>query len=173
MPLFPARRIVMTLPLAVALLAGCSKGPGAGSDDATPVASSTPDNSPAGAVIALSNATVQLPAVPGRPAVAYFTLTPGADATGTLVSVSVAHFGRAELHESKMEGGAMTMNPVDSLPIVPGKSIVFAPAGLHVMLFDADKTIKAGGMTDLTATLGNGTKITTKARVTTQGDGAM
>lgn len=172
MPIFPSRPAFFVLPLAVALLAGCSKAPdsqSAPSDDATPQASASVI---AGAPIALSDATVQLPAVPGRPAVAYFTLTAGPDASGALVSISVAHFARAELHESKMEGGAMTMSPVDKLPITPGKAIVFAPAGLHVMLFDADKTIKPGDTTDLTATLDNGTTITAKAKVTAQGDGS-
>ncbi len=132
----------LSLPLALVVLAGCAK---------------TPET-------AVSDAKVQLPIVPGRPAVAYFTLTPAT--AGTLVSVQVAHFARAEMHESKMDGGAMTMTPVDTLPLAPGKPVVFAPAGLHVMLFDTDGAIKAGDTTDLTATLADGKKITTKAQVT-------
>jgi copper(I)-binding protein len=169
MPIFPLRHPIVAFPLAVALLAGCSKAPDSHSaphEDATP---SAPASVAVGAPVALSDATVQLPAVPGRPAVAYFTMTAGPGASGALVSVSVAHFARGELHESKMQGGAMTMGPVDTLPITPGKSIVFAPAGLHVMLFDADRTIKAGDTTDLTATLSNGVTITAKAKVTEQG----
>jgi len=176
MPHFALRRAIVALPLAVALLAGCSKSNGGKTgntvlavDDDSPSASDSAERAPTGAAVALSDATVQLPAVPGRPAVAYFTLTAAPGASGKLASVDVAHFARSEMHQSKMEGGAMTMSPVYNLPIVPGKAIVFAPAGLHVMLFNADTGIKPGDTADLTATLSDGTKITTKAKVTSQG----
>ena len=109
--------------------------------------------------------------MPGRPAVAYFTLN--SEANGKLVSVAVAHFARAEMHESKMEGGAMTMSPVDAVPITPGKPITFAPGGYHVMLFDMDGTLKPGDTADLTATLDSGDKISAKAKVTATGGDAM
>jgi copper(I)-binding protein len=167
------RFAVVALPLGLALLSACSQQ--AAPDTATASAESSAPAEPSAPAapdrpaLVLSDATVQLPAVPGRPAVAYFTLTPGPDATGKLVAVSVTHFARAELHESRMEGGAMTMSPVASLPITPGIPIVFKPAGLHVMLFDADGAIKPGDTTQLTARLDNGSTISTTAKVTAQG----
>ena len=160
--------------LAFAALAACSGKPDASTPatDAAPsgapseTASETPAKVPASGP-ALSDATVQLPAVPGRPAVAYFTLN--SDSNGKLVSVAAAHFARAEMHESKMEGGAMTMSQVDAVPIAPGKPITFAPGGYHVMLFDMDGSLKPGDTTDLTATLDNGAKVNAKAKVTAPG----
>lgn len=128
---------------------------------------------PATATIALSDARVQLPVVPGRPAAAYFTLTVPDDAQGTLVGISADHFARAELHQSKMEGGAMTMSPVDRLPLTPGKPVVFAPGGYHVMLFDADGTLKPGGTTRLVAKLADGRTIQTTAKLTAAGGDTM
>ncbi|WP_420382783.1 copper chaperone PCu(A)C [Novosphingobium sp.] len=159
--------------VSVLLLAGCSKAPDSQSAPTGDAGPQTEASVATTAPIALSNASVQLPAVPGRPAVAYFTLTAGPGAHGALVSVKVAHFARAELHESRMEGGAMTMSPVESLPITPGKAIVFAPGGLHVMLFDGDGAIKPGDSAALTATLDDGRTLTAQAAVIAQGAGAM
>ena len=161
----------LILPLVVAALVGCSGKPDATPSPDAATREATADAAAPASGLALADATVQLPAVPGRPAVAYFVLTVGPDAKGKLVSVNVTHFARAELHESKMERGAMTMSPVDALPLTPGKPIVFAPGGLHVMLFDAAGTLKAGDNTDLTVTLDNGTKVSAKAKVTAPGGG--
>ena len=147
------RRIRLLVPLLIVALASCAK---------------TPDRA-----AALSDAAVQLPAVPGRPAVAYFTLTAGADAKGALVAVNVAHFARAEMHQSKMTDGAMTMDTVSGVPLTPGKPIIFAPGGYHVMLFDGDGTLKPGDHTDVTIKLDSGATITTPAKVTAQGSNDM
>ncbi len=165
------RRRYLILPCLVMSVAGCSSP--------TPIvpsasASAQAEDPTAAPVLTISDAVVQLPAVPGRPAVAYFVATPGDQAKGKLVAVHVDHFGRAAMHDSVMEGGTITMNPVDSLPLDPAKPLVFAPAGLHVMLFDSDNTLKAGGTTTLTLTLDNGAKFTAQARITPPGgDDAM
>ena len=47
--------------------------------------------------------------------------------------------GRAELHESRAEDGAMRMVPVAVLPLAPGESASFEPGGLHLMLKDLER----------------------------------
>ncbi|EGD58769.1 hypothetical protein Y88_0827 [Novosphingobium nitrogenifigens DSM 19370] len=169
------RRIFLLISAASIALSGCStktQAPGdkSGSENA-PEASASAVPGPSGAPgIALSDAVVQLPAVPGRPAVAYFTLTPSAPAKGKLVAVHVDGFARAEMHESKMEGGMMTMAPLDSVAIEAGKPITFAPGSNHVMLFDADGKLKAGDRTELTITLDSGDKATIAASVKAVGE---
>jgi copper(I)-binding protein len=123
--------------------------------------------------LAIGDAVVQLPAVPGRPAAAYFVLTPGPGAKGALTAVTVDHFARAAMHKSEMAGGAMTMSPVDRIPLIAGKPVVFAPGGLHVMLFDSDGTLKPGGTTTITATFDDGSTINARAKVTAQGSEDM
>ena len=147
------RHPLLFVSLSILALAGCAK---------TPEQPAAPE---------LTGATVQLPAVPGRPAVAYFRLT--APARAALVGVQVAHFPRAEMHQSKMEGGAMTMDQVDRVPLTPGKPLAFAPGGYHVMLFDGDGALKPGDTADLSLKLDTGATITGKAKVTAQGGDDM
>jgi copper(I)-binding protein len=164
------RRTCLIVPLFVVAVAGCSDKPdpvASASFSAQPalptnVQIKTPD-------LALGDARVQLPAVPGRPAVAYFVMTVGPDAKGSVVGVNVGHFARAEFHQSKMEGGVMTMAPVDQLLLTPGKPIVFAPGGYHVMLFDGDGTLNPGDRTQVTLTLDTGEKVISSAKVTGPG----
>jgi copper(I)-binding protein len=164
------RRTCLIVSLVFITLAGCSKNPDDAPGASPTTAQSTPGDGPTAAQgLALADVTVQLPAVPGRPAVAYFVLTAGNQAKGNLVAVHVDHFARAEMHQSKMEGTTMTMNPVDALAITPGKPIVFAPGGYHVMLFDSDGLLKPGSHTEITLTLDSGDKISAGARVTAPG----
>jgi hypothetical protein len=168
------RRPCLIVPCVLLALAGCSNKTDPVPSDLVSAEPAMPTNVPIAAPkLALADASVQLPAVPGRPSAAYFVLTVGPDASGNLVGVTVGHFARAEFHQSKMEGGVMSMNPVDTLPLTPGKPIVFAPGGYHVMLFDGDGTLKPGDRTALTLTLDNGDKITASAKVTAPGGDDM
>ena len=135
--------------------------------------------------ISLSDARVQLPAVSGRPGVAYFTVSQSSGPPRTIAAVSVEMAGRTEMHETlkldggkmdgaKMDGakmdGAMTMKPVGSVPLESGKSVEFAPGGKHIMLFELDPKLRFADSVELTVTFGGGDKATAKARVTTVND---
>lgn len=87
----------------------------------------------------VADAWVRLPAVPGRPAAAYF-IARGGDLDVKLTGVVTPAAARAELHES-MAGG---MRPMAGVPLAAGGTVAFAPAGRHVMLFDVDPTLKPG-----------------------------
>ena len=175
--------LALIAPLALAGLAGCSSKPdpvpvetadmATGSSTGAPGLAGADTKAMQAAKVSMTDARVQLPAVPGRPAAGYFVLTPGPDASGNVTSVAVGHFARAEFHQSKLEGGVMTMGPIDSLPLVPGKPIVFAPGGFHVMLFDGDGLLKPGDRTEITLTLDTGKKIIASASVTAAGGEAM
>ena len=112
-----------------------------------------------------SDAWIRLPAVPGRPAAAYFTLHGGAR-PATLVAVSTPAAGRAELHESMAgHAGMMRMAPLPRVDVPAGATVTFAPAGRHVMLFNVSPTLKPGGSAVLTLTFGDGPKLETAATV--------
>ncbi|MDW7982983.1 MAG: copper chaperone PCu(A)C [Thermomicrobium sp.] len=54
-----------------------------------------------------------------------------------------------ELHETKMEGGVMKMQPVDGI-VVPAKgSVALQPGGLHVMLIGLTRDLNPGDTVDL------------------------
>ena len=98
----------------------------------------------------VEDAWVRLPAVPGRPAAAYFTVE-GGPAPDTLHRVTADYAIRAEMHESMGgSGGTMSMRPLGQVAIPAGAAVKFEPGGRHVMLFDLDRRAKPGATTMLT-----------------------
>ncbi|WP_375383432.1 copper chaperone PCu(A)C [uncultured Sphingomonas sp.] len=124
--------------------------------------------------LSVDQAWVRLPAVPGQPAAAYFTLH-GGPADATLIDVSTDVAIRSEMHETMrgMGGGAagMTrMTPVPSVSVPARSTGRFAPGGRHVMFFGLDPSVKRGGAMTLTFTFGNGERIRQSAPVLGAGD---
>lgn len=158
------RRFGIAAVAAVAVaLGGCggeASGPAAG--ESTAALDEAPDAAPG---ITVTDAIVRLPMAEGRPGVAFFTISQGSGAPRKVAAVYVEGVGRAEMHESKMEGGAMSMAPVREIPLESGKSVEFKPGGLHIMLYDFGTGLTAGGTTELTVTLDNGDKVSATARV--------
>jgi copper(I)-binding protein len=116
----------------------------------------------------ISNASVRLPAVPGRPGAAYFTIQ-NKGAARVLVSASADKAERAEIHESKMEGGVMRMEKLDSLSLAANATATLAPGGKHIMLFGLDPALKAGDIVALDLTFEDGTSMRVEAKTQTVG----
>ena len=136
---------------ALLLLAGCG-------GDAPP----SPAASPA--------ATVRMPAVPGRPAAGYFAIRIEGD-RGALVSVSSPQAARVDMHETMQHGTMSAMRPIARLPVRDGEMLAFAPGGRHLMLYDLDRTVAAGGSIRLVLRFERGEPVTLEARlVPTGGD---
>lgn len=135
--------------------------------------------------IAVSGATVQLPAAPGRPGSAYFTATANIEPE-TLVGVSSPGLGRVELHgtmdmatsgDMAMPGkagmGSMSaMRPLTGkqLGFAPDAPLTFAPGDKHAMIYDMPRTLKAGVRIPLTFAFQGETPITVWADVREAGD---
>lgn len=66
---------------------------------------------------------------------AYFVLSNDGEETDRLVSLSTPAAERAEIHVHETVDGIASMKKLDAVEIVPGSPTVFAPGGLHVMLF--------------------------------------
>ena len=119
----------------------------------------------------VTDATVRLPAVAGNPGAAYFTVH-GGDKDGRLVSISSPQAGRIEMHDVKMEGGMMTMTPIDNgLAIPKGATIKFETGGRHAMLFDMTPGLKAGDKVTLTFSFADGRKVSVNAASDAPGGG--
>ena len=146
-------------------LAACGEAPEVPPEK---VAATAAPEAPPG--ISLSDARVQLPAVSGRPGVAYFTISQSSGPPRTVAGVTVELAGRAELHETMRKGEAMTMEPVETVPLESGTSVEFAPGGKHVMLFDLDPKLRFEDSVQLTVTFDGGDKATAQAKVTTVND---
>lgn len=106
-----------------------------------------------------------LPAVKGRPAAGYFTVSNQSGSVATLTGVSVAHTGKAEMHVT-LDG---IMEAVPRLDIASGQSVAFGPGGKHAMVFDVSPDLKAGGATELTLTFSDGRKLTAPMQIEAPG----
>ena len=154
------RRSFITLSLALAAaaaLTACSGPETAPATEDAPAVAAT-------AALAVSNATLRLNPNAAAPSAAYFTLTGGA-ADATLVSARSPDVGRIELHESKMEGGLMTMAPLGEVPVPAGGSVEFRQGGKHLMLFDISAAARAAGKVKLVLVFADGSTLEAEASV--------
>jgi len=117
----------------------------------------------------VDKAWVRLPAVPGNPGAAYFTIHGGPD-DETLLSVSSPIAIRTEIHESMSAGGTMSMKPVESVAVPAKSKVEFKPGGMHVMLFDLRRNVKAGDVVRLDFTFASGRQIYIEPRAQAAGD---
>lgn len=140
-------RIFVPILTALAALAGCNADPPANPADGPPV--------------------IRLPAVPGRPGVAYFVLQ-HEDARGALIGVSSPQAARAEMHETMGGHDMSSMRPIARVPFENGR-IAFAPGGRHVMLFGLDPRLAPGGRAQLSFRFEHGPPLTLDAQVQAAG----
>jgi periplasmic copper chaperone A len=140
-----------SVPIMAALLALCACGGPPGEPRAT-----------------VENAVVTLPAVPGRPGAAYFTIR--ANRPARLAAVSSARVGRIELHESMSRGGVSAMAPLRDTSLSPEAPMTFEPGGRHAMLFDIAPSVRVGQHTQLTFTFDGLPPVTVEADVRGPGD---
>lgn len=118
----------------------------------------------------VDHAWVRLPAVPGRPGAAYFTIHGGA-IEDRLMAVASPQAIRAEMHNMSMNGGIMKMAPIEGGLAIPAKGeVAFDSGGKHVMLFDISPKALPGGKMTLTFTMASGQKLETEAAVVAAGD---
>jgi len=113
-------------------------------------------------------AFVRMPAVPGRPAAGYFDLRIRGD-RGALVSVDSPHAARIELHETMSSGNMSGMRPLQRIPVRDGEMLSFRPGGRHLMLFDLDPGLAAGGTVILLLHFERGDPVGISARLVSPG----
>lgn len=140
-------RTLVPILAAMLALAGCDANPPAAPAEGPPV--------------------IRLPAVPGRPGVAYFVLQ-NQDGRGALVGVSSPQAARAEMHETMGGRDLSTMRPIARVPFENGR-IAFAPGGRHVMLFGLDPRLAPGSHAQLSFRFEHGAALTLDAEVQAPG----
>lgn len=95
------------------------------------------------APVTVTESWIRLPAAPGRPGSAYFTVRSDGRPI-TLASVASPQIDRIELHESRVENGMMRMRPLAHIAVPEDQALVFEPGGKHAMLFGIDPSLKPG-----------------------------
>jgi copper(I)-binding protein len=151
------------LVLAAIALSACQQNK---TPDAT-VSDSTAPNAKPG--IAAGDGVLRLPAVRGNPGAAYFSVRNGGPSAATLAAVHVDGAARSEMHESA--GGSMAT--LKEVPLAAGESVKFAPGGKHVMLFDLDSRLTAGGTTRMTLIFAGGEKASIPLKIESAGGGMV
>ena len=92
--------------------------------------------------VQVANAWVRAPA-PGQKTIsAYVELT--SERNAALVAAGSPAAARVEMHSMSMEGGVMRMRAVPRIDLPAGRAIKLAPGGLHLMLIDVKRPLKAG-----------------------------
>lgn len=104
--------------------------------------------------VTIKNAWVRAPA-PGRPMTAAY-LTIESSQPLTLFKVTSPVAGTVEMHTMNMKGDVMEMRQVEGIDVKPGAPANLAPGGLHLMLFDLKKPLKAGDTVALTLSFKDG-----------------
>ena len=119
-------------------------------------------------------AEVEVSDVWGRPSPAvatngafYMVITNNADTADHLVSAASDACGVAELHESMMSDGVMSMSPVDAAGIeVPaGGQTMLEVGGLHVMCIDKQADFVAGETFELSLEFENAGTVVVEAEI--------
>jgi copper(I)-binding protein len=145
-------KALFLLPAACLALAACGD---AGKPDAPAQPASESAAPEAKPGLSATGGVLVLPAVKGRPGVAYFALANGSAASASLAAVHVEGAGKAEMHQTV--GGRMS--PVTAVDLAPGATVKFERGGMHVMLFDLAESLAAGGTAEMTLTFAGGDKL--------------
>jgi copper(I)-binding protein len=107
--------------------------------------------------VKVENAWIREPA-PGQTVVGGF-MDITSDRDASLIKVTSPVAGMVELHEMKMQGDVMQMRPVEKIDLPKGKTVKLAPGGLHLMVEELKKPLKAGDKVPLTMSIRSGDKI--------------
>ena len=116
------------------------------------------------ATLTVQNAWVRRPPGVDTAAVYFVLVNPGAKPVKVIgVSSSVAE--HVMIHETAMADGLSRMRMKDSILVPAGKSVAFAPEGLHVMLSGFRYDVAVGDRVPLTLQLEGGGKVSINALV--------
>jgi periplasmic copper chaperone A len=107
--------------------------------------------------IEVEHAWLRAPA-PGQAVVGGFLDITSNAHDAALVSASSPVADVTELHEMSMKDGVMIMRPVPYIRLPKGQTIKLAPGGLHLMLIDLKRQLKAGDHVPLTLKILSGNK---------------
>jgi copper(I)-binding protein len=100
----------------------------------------------------------------------YLTIENKALAADRLLSGSTVAAKKLEIHEMAVNDGVMTMRPVENgLTIEPGRTIKFAPGGLHLMFVGLLAPLKQGDQTPVSLKFKRAGEITVLFEVQSMG----
>jgi copper(I)-binding protein len=75
---------------------------------------------------------------------AYMIIENQGDRDAEITAITSPDFGHTELHQTLVEDGIARMKPVEKLTIPAAGSVSLEPGGMHLMLFDPGRVLRAG-----------------------------
>lgn len=107
-----------------------------------------------------------LEAPPGAKVLAaYMEIKNNGEKPRILTNVSSPAFGQVGIHQSVMHGNMVHMEQLKELNIPAHASVALKPGGLHFMLMDEKKPLRAGNQVPLTLIFQGGEKVAVTAVV--------
>jgi copper(I)-binding protein len=120
----------------------------------------------------VTQAWVKLPAVPGQPAAAYFTIH-GGSGNERLVRIETTLAKRTDMHSSMMDLRNMaSMAPIAGIDVPRRATISFAPGGNHAMIYGLDPVVVPGTAVPLRFGFASGKTAEAEAKSVAAGDSA-
>ena len=117
-----------------------------------------------GAVV-ISDAHLR-PTLAGGNSAAYFTVANGERDTVVVDSVTTGVTAVAELHRTTIDSaGVASMRPVGALVLPPDSTVTMQPGGLHLMMLQVSRPLRAGERVPLTLWLRDGRRVEGSAEV--------
>ncbi len=120
--------------------------------------------------IEIENARLMLPPVSGNPAAVYFDLTYNGQEQLSITGAEVKGAANTEMHETVMVDQKMQMGKTGPIPLTKGEPISFEPGAKHIMAFDLDESVTAGGTAQVSVLISGGETHTFAAQVKAAGD---
>lgn len=119
----------------------------------------------AGENIRITNAWISEAPPTAKALAGYMEIHNSSDKPVFLRSITSDWFEQSEFHKTEIHEGMARMTPVPRITIKPDSKVVFEPGGLHLMLINPGRAIKAGNTVPMTLHFTNNNTLAFKAKV--------
>ncbi len=120
--------------------------------------------------ITITDARLVLPPVSGNPAAVYFNLSYDGERGIAVSGAEVAGAKNATVHDMMEYDFKMTMAEAGPVPLTNGTEVAFEPGAKHVMAFELDDSVQAGGTAEVTLKISGGKRHKFEAEVRAAGE---
>jgi len=117
----------------------------------------------------VTNARLVLPAVSGNPGAVFFDVKNTGGANVAIRKAEIKGASSAQIHDTTEMSGQMVMGEMGPVMVPAGGTESFKSGAKHVMAFDLDPALKAGGTTEMTLTIAGGKTSTAELAIVAAG----
>lgn len=115
--------------------------------------------------LVIQNATIRIPPPAITTTAMFLKITNKSSQDVGLLKVSGDFAGNFELHTMEMAGGKMKMRPLNMIEVKKKSSVELQSGGMHIMIFNVKKPLKAGEIYKVKMLFNNKQEIEVDAKV--------